>query len=31
MTTGLDALFVEGYLVVKDAAKVAPYLPAIGP
>jgi carbamoyltransferase len=31
MTTGLDALFVEGYLVVKDAARVAPYLPATGP
>ena len=28
MTTGLDALFVEDYLVVKDAAKVAPYLDA---
>jgi carbamoyltransferase len=27
MTTGLDALFVEGYLVVKDPARVAPYLP----
>jgi carbamoyltransferase len=26
MTTGLDALFVEDYLVVKDLAKVAPYL-----
>jgi carbamoyltransferase len=26
MTTGLDALFVEDYLVVKDPAKVAPYL-----
>lgn len=28
MTTGLDALFVEDCLVVKDPAKVAPYLPA---
>jgi carbamoyltransferase len=28
MTTGLDALFVEDYLVVKDAAKVAPYVDA---
>jgi carbamoyltransferase len=26
MTTGLDALFVEDFLVVKDPAKVAPYL-----
>lgn len=26
MTTGLDALFVEDYLVVKDPATVAPYL-----
>jgi len=26
MTTGLDALFVEDYLVVKDPAKVAPYV-----
>jgi carbamoyltransferase len=28
MTTGLDALFVEDYLVVKDPAKVAPYVKA---
>jgi hypothetical protein len=28
MTTGLDALFVEDYLVVKDPAKVAAYLPS---
>jgi carbamoyltransferase len=27
MTTGLDALFVEDYLVVKDPAKIVPYLP----
>jgi carbamoyltransferase len=26
MTTGLDALFVEDFLVVKDPTKVAPYL-----
>ena len=26
MTTGLHALFIEDYLVVKDPAKVAPYL-----
>ena len=26
MTTGLDALFVEDFLVVKDPAKVAPYI-----
>ena len=26
MTTGLDALFVEDFLVVKDPDKVAPYV-----
>jgi carbamoyltransferase len=31
MTTGLDALFVEDYLVVKDPEKVAAYLPATAP
>jgi carbamoyltransferase len=28
MTTGLDALFVEDYLVVKDPAKITPYVAA---
>jgi len=28
MTTGLDALFVEAYLVVKDAARVAAHMNA---